>query len=60
MFQITKIDPETGNRLDTYDDELSEEQLDAHIANAHETARDRNGALIFRFGNDWFTYLSVN
>lgn len=59
LYNITKIDPSTGKRLDTYDDEMTTEQLDAFFANAHEKRYDPNGGAIWRFDDGWYGYIGI-
>lgn len=59
LYQIIKVDPLTSARLETYDDELNDKELDEFLSYPDETKVDRDGTKLYRFADDWFSYICI-
>lgn len=59
LYIATLVDPETGARLDTFDGEMTEAQLEAYLALAHEEKPGPNGETLFRFDGYWGGYMGA-
>jgi hypothetical protein len=57
LYLLIIIDPTTGARLDTDEDEMTADQLDSFFANALEVQDNKFFGKIYRFGDGWYSYI---